>query len=67
MERKTKRLLDALLDYVNADEKYIVKDGFSISVVTNDVVDTPFVKELNIKFTYIDENELKRYNDEKRP
>lgn len=66
MERKTKRLLDAILDYVDANEGDILKGGLSISITTEDMFDAPFKKELNIKFRYIDRNELKRYNDERR-
>lgn len=66
MERRTKRLLDALLDYVDADEGDVVKNGLSVGIVTDDVFEEPFIKELNIKFKYADRNELKRYDDERR-
>lgn len=66
MERKTKRLLNALLDYVYASKEDTLKGGLSISITTEDVFDAPFIKELNVKFKYIDRNELKRYNDERR-
>ena len=66
MERKTKRLLDAILDYVDANEGDILKNGLSIGIMTDNVFEEPFIKELNIKFKYIDRNELNRYNDERR-
>lgn len=65
MERKTKRLLDALLDYVDADEGDVVKNGLSVGIMTDDVLGAPFIKELNIKLKYVDRNELKRYDDER--
>lgn len=65
MER-IERLWDALLYYVYASKEDTLKGGLSISITTEDVFDAPFIKELNIKFRYIDRNELKRYNDERR-
>ena len=66
MERKTKRLLDALLDYVDADEEDVIKNGLSVGIMTDDVFRASFVKELNIKLKYVDRNELKRSDDERR-
>ncbi|MGN0929325.1 MAG: hypothetical protein ACI4N3_01655 [Alphaproteobacteria bacterium] len=43
-----------------------MKGGLSIGITTEDWVDAPFVRELNIKFKCIDRNELKRYNDERK-
>lgn len=65
MER-IERLWDALLYYVYASKEDTLKCGLSISITTEDAFDEPFIKELNVKFKYIDRNELKRYNDERR-
>ncbi|MGN1155373.1 MAG: hypothetical protein ACI4TK_04285 [Agathobacter sp.] len=65
MERK-ERLWDALLNYVNASKEDTIKGGLSISVTTEDIFDVPFVKELNIKFRYIDRKILKEYQDGQR-
>lgn len=65
MER-IERLWDDLLDYVYASKEDTLKGGLSISITTEDVFDAPFIKELNVKFKYIDRNELKRYNYERR-
>ena len=65
MNNKTKRLLNALLEYVNSDEKYVLKGGLSISTTTADVFGASYIKEINIKLRYIDEEELKAYRDEK--
>lgn len=65
MER-IERLWDALLDYVYASKEDTLKGGLSISITTEDAFDEPFIKELNVKFKYIDRDELKRYNDEQR-
>lgn len=66
MERRTKRLLDALLDYVDADEGNVIKNGLIIGIMTDNVLGAPFIKELNIKLKYADRNELKIYYDERR-
>ena len=65
MNNKTKKLLNALLEYVNSDEKYVLKGGLSISTTTADVFGAPYIKELNIKLRYVDEEELKAYRNEK--
>ena len=65
MER-IERLWDALLYYIDADEGDTLKGGLSISITTEDAFEEPFIKELNVKFKYIDREELKRYNDEQR-
>ena len=65
MDKKTRILFYDLLDFLNINEGNVLKEGFSISTTTNDVYDYPFLKELNIKLRYIDEEELKAYNDEK--
>ena len=65
MER-IERLWDALLDYVYADKEDTLKGGLGISITTEDMFDAPYIKELNIKFRYIDRTELKRYNDKRR-
>lgn len=64
MNEKTKKLVNALIDYLNIQEKCVLKGGFSISTTTNDVYDAPFLKELNIKLCYIDEEELKAHRNE---
>ena len=42
-----------------------VKNGLSINDTINDVFGEPYIKELNIKLSYIDEEELKAYINEK--
>ena len=66
MNNKTKRLLNSLLEYVNSDEKYVLKGGLSIGKTTNDVFEKPYIKELNIKLVYVDKYKLKEYRDERR-
>ena len=65
MNDKTQKLLYALLDYLGIQENRILKEGLSIGTTTNDVFEAPYIKELNIKLRYIDEEELKAYRDEK--
>ena len=65
MNEKTQKLFNALLDYLNIQENRVLKDGLSISDTTNDVFGEPYIKELNIKLRYIDEEELKAYINEK--
>ena len=65
MNDKTRLLFYALLDYLGIQENRILKDGLSISDTTNDVFGEPYIKELNIKLRFIDEEELKAYIDEK--
>ena len=65
MDKKTQILFYDLLDFLNIKDGCVLKEGFSISTTTNDVYDAPFLKELNIKLRYIDEEELKAYRDEK--
>ena len=65
MNEKTQKLFNALLDYLNIQENRVLKDGLSISDTTNDVFGAPYIKELNIKLRYIDEEELKAYINEK--
>lgn len=65
MDKKTQLLFNALLDYLDIQENRVLKDGLSISDTTNDVFGAPYIKELNIKLRYIDEEELKAYKDEK--
>ena len=66
MNEKTQKLLYALLDYLGVQENRVLKDGLSISDTTNDVFGEPYIKELNIKLRYIDEEELNAYKDEIR-
>ena len=65
MNEKTQKLLYALLDYLDVKENRILKEGLSIGTTTNDVFGAPYIKELNIKLRYIDEEELKAYINEK--
>ena len=65
MNEKTKKLFNALLDYLGIQENRVIKEGLSIGTTTNDVFGAPYIKELNIKLRYIDEEELKAYRDEK--
>ena len=64
MNDKTRLLFYALLDYLGVQENRVLKDGLSISDTTNDVFGEPYIKELNIKLRYIDEEELKADRDE---
>lgn len=65
MKEKTKKLVNALIDYLDIQEKFVLKGGLSISTTTTDVFGAPYIKEINIKLRYIDEEELKAYRDEK--
>ena len=62
---KTQKLLHALLDYLGIQENCVLKEGFSISTITDDVLGAPYIKELNIKLRFLDKEELKAYEDEK--
>ena len=65
MNEKTKKLVNALIDYLNIQEKFVLKGGLFIGTTIDDVFEKPYQKELNIKLSYIDEEELKAYRDEK--
>ena len=65
MEEKYQEISKAILDCRNVQADYVLKDGLSISIATNDVLGEPYVKELNIKLRYIDKEALKAYKDEK--
>ena len=65
MEEKYQEIPKAILDCCEVQADYVLKDGLSISIATNDVLGEPFVKELNIKLRYIDKEALKAYRDEK--
>lgn len=65
MDKKTQKLLYALLDYLDVKESRVLKEGLSIGTTINDVFGAPYIKELNIKLRYIDEEELKAYINEK--
>ena len=65
MNKKTQKLFNALLDYLNVKENRVLKEGLSIGTTTNDVFEAPYIKELNIKLRYVDEEELKAYINEK--
>ena len=64
MDRKIKRLLYALLDYLDIKENDVLEDSFSISDKIDNAYGEPFIKELNIKLRYIDKEELKAYRNE---
>ena len=65
MEEKYQEIPKARLDCCNVQADYVLKDGLSISIATNDILGEPYVKELNIKLRYIDKEALKAYRDEK--
>ena len=65
MNEKTQLLFNAILAYLDVKENRVLKEGLSIGTTTNDVFGAPYIKELNIKLRYIDEEELKAYSDEK--
>ena len=65
MNEKTQKLFNAMLDYLDVKENRVLKEGLSIGTATNDVFGAPYIKELNIKLRYIDEEELKAYINEK--
>ena len=65
MNEKTQKLFNALLDYLGIQENRVLKEGLSIGTTIDDVFEEPYIKELNIKLRYIDEEELKAYRDEK--
>ena len=64
MDRKIKRLLYALLDYLDIKENDVLEDSFSISDTIDNAYREPFIKELSIKLRYIDKEELKAFRDE---
>lgn len=64
MDKKTKRLLYALIDFADIEESRIVKGGLSIGTTHTDVMEEPYIKELNIRLRYVDVEELKAYRDE---
>ena len=65
MNYKTQKLLYTLLDYLGIQENCVLKGGLFISTITDDVLEDPYIKELNIKLRFLDEEELKAYEDEK--
>ena len=65
MDKKTQKLFNALLAYLDVKENRVLKEGLSIGTTTNDVFGAPYIKELNIKLRFLDEKELKAYEDEK--
>lgn len=64
MNEKTKKLVNALTDYLDTQEKFVLKGGLFIGTTIDDVFEQPYLKELNIKLRYIDEEELKKYRNE---
>lgn len=65
MNDKTQKLFNALLDYLGIKEICVLKDGLFIGTIIDDVLEEPYIKELNIQLRYIDEEALKAYRDEK--
>ena len=65
MNDKTRLLFYALLDYLGVQENCVLKGGLFIGTTTDDVLEEPFLKELNIKLRFLDEEELKAYEQEK--
>ena len=66
MDEKTQKLFYALIDFLDIKNSYVLQDGLSISNTINDVLREPFIRELNIKLRYVDEEKLKAYRDEQR-
>lgn len=66
MNEKTKKLVNALIDYLDIQEKFVLKCGLFIGTTIDDVFEKPYIKELNIKFVYVDKYKLKEYRDERR-
>ena len=66
MDEKTQKLFYALIDFLDIKNSYVLQDGLSISNTINDVLGEPFIRELNIKLHYVDEEKLKTYSDEQR-
>ena len=44
MDKKTKRLLYALIDFADIEESNIVKGGLSIGTTHTDVMEEPYIK-----------------------
>lgn len=65
MAEKTQKLLNGMIEYLDIQKNNVIKGGLSISTTTADVLGAPYIKEINIKLRYIDEEELKAYRDEK--
>ena len=65
MDGKTQKLFYSLLDYLDIQENYVLRDGFSIGIITEDAMEEPYRKELNIKLQYIDEKALNACRNEK--
>lgn len=66
MNEKTKKLVNALIDYLDIQEKNVLKGGLFIGTTIDDVFEEPYIKELNIKLVYVDKYKLKEYRDERR-
>ena len=65
MDKKIRILFNALLDFLNVKENYVLKDGLSISDTVDDIFGAPYIRELTIKLRYIDKEAFKAYRDEK--
>lgn len=65
MDKEIRILFNALLEFLNVKENYVLKDGLSISDTVNDVFGAPYIRELTIKLRYINKEALKAYRDEK--
>ena len=65
MTEKTQKLFNALLDYLDIQENCVLKGGLFVSTTIDDVFEEHYIKELNIKLRYVDEEELKASINEK--
>ena len=64
MNEKTKKLVNAMIDYLDIKENDVLEDSFSISGTINNAYGEPYIKELSIKLRYIEEEEPEAYRDE---
>ena len=64
MDSKIRLLFYALLDYLDIKESDVLEDSFSISDTIGNAYGEPFIRELNIKLRYIEEEEPEAYRDE---
>lgn len=65
MNDKTQKLFNALLDYLGIQEDCVLEGGLFIGTTTDNVLEEPYLKELDIKLRFIDKEELKAYINEK--
>ena len=64
MDSKIRLLFYALLDYLDIKESDVLEDSFSISDTIGNAYGEPFIRALNIKLRYIEEEESEAYRDE---